>query len=148
MKSAAEIDEGVISHLRATIQSLVGKRCVVYGGGLSRPLVLISLSREAGVLIADSENVFDGTRATMAGTGVSVADKDQSTTSVGLQEHPNFDTECGGKVSRVKTHSKRAIGPLCSHGKGSSRFGTRVIGVINEGYSFNNPFPVNIHERR
>ncbi len=76
----------------------VGKRCVVYGGGLSVPLALVCLDDEASLVVSNSENMGDGTDATVDRRNVLIADVDKQPALVCLQEGLDIDRKRGGKL--------------------------------------------------
>jgi len=58
----------LIDQLQGAARSFVGKRCVVYGGGLSRPLVVIPLDCEKLADVPKSKPVSDSAVAAVSGS--------------------------------------------------------------------------------
>jgi hypothetical protein len=92
----------VIGHLRTTIKGLSGKSGTVYGGGLSRPLLLVSLDDKSGLAISNSEDVRNRTDAAVSRQDIHIADEHEHAVSVGLYERGDINAESRGKLRRVK----------------------------------------------
>lgn len=61
--------------IKLRIKEAIGRRAIVYGGGLSTPLLLINLDSQTGAPSSDAENVLHRTDTAVARSNIAVANK-------------------------------------------------------------------------